>query len=92
MTYKKFFAYSLFFLLSTYLLIVFFTPGFFNFFIIVLSLLLYLGLHAGFAVLYLILNHSGHSRKEVILNFFSYLSFVLIMLSGIGLIIYGNIK
>jgi hypothetical protein len=92
MTYKKFFAYSLFFLVSTYLLIVLFTPDFFNFFIIVLSLLLYLALHVGFAVLYLILNYSGHSRKETILNLFSYLSFALIMLSGIALIIYGRIK
>jgi hypothetical protein len=92
MTYKKFFAYSLFFLVSSSLMILFLTPNFFNFFIVVLILLFYLGLHAIYAVLYMILNHSGHSRKEIILNVFSYLSFILIMLSGIALIIYGNIR
>jgi hypothetical protein len=92
MPYKKFLAYSLFSLVSSYLLIVFLTPNFFNFFIIVLSIMFYLGLHVIFAALYMILNHLRHSRKEIILNFFSYLSFILIMLSGIALVIYGNIK
>jgi hypothetical protein len=92
MMYKKFLAYSLLSLLGFYLLIIFFQPNFFNFFIIVLSIMLYLGLHAIYAIIYMILNNWGHSRKDSILKFFSYFSYALILLSGIGLLVYGYIK
>ena len=88
----KFFAYSLFCLLACYLLIVIFKPNFFNFFIIVLSIMLYLGLHAIYAIIFMILNNLGHSRKDTILKKFSFVSYLLILILGIGLVVYGYLK
>ena len=92
MTYKKFFGYSLLSLMVCYLLIIFLNPNFFNFFIIVLSILLYLGLHVIYAIIYMGLKKLGYSRRDSILKFFSYSSYVLILLSGIGLLVYGYLK
>jgi hypothetical protein len=92
MMYKKFLAYSLLSLLGFYLLIIFFQPNFFNFFLIVLSIVFYLGLHAIYFLIYIILNSLGYSKKDFYLNVISNFIYVLILISGIGLVVYGHLK